>query len=51
MYGEQMKDPIDVAKQRIDREKKIDAKKHDNMLDRARIRAAKQKIGKRNDRI
>lgn len=43
MYGEEKQDPIDIAKQRIDREKKMDAKKHDNILDRARIRAAKQK--------
>jgi hypothetical protein len=34
MYGED----VDMAKKRIDREKKIDKIKHDRMLDRARIR-------------
>lgn len=43
MYGEEKQDPIDIAKKKIEREKKMDAKKHDNILDRARIRAAKQK--------
>lgn len=42
MYGEQM-DPVDVAKQRIDREKAADARRHDNMLDRARTKATKMK--------
>ena len=34
MYGED----VDMAKKRIDREKKIDQIKHDRMLDRARTR-------------
>lgn len=38
MYGEQV-DPVDTAKQRIDREKKADARRHDRMMDRARTRA------------
>lgn len=38
MYGEQT-DPVDIAKQRIDREKKADARRHDRMMDRARTRA------------
>jgi len=36
MYGEQ--NALDLAKKRIDREKMADKKKHDNMLDRARLR-------------
>jgi hypothetical protein len=42
MYGEQQ-DPVDVAKQRIDREKAADARRHDSMLDRARTKATKMK--------
>jgi len=42
MYGEQQ-DPVDVAKQRIDREKAADARRHDSMLDRARMKATKMK--------
>jgi hypothetical protein len=42
IYGEQ-KDPVDVAKQRIDREKASDARRHDSMLDRARTKATKMK--------
>jgi hypothetical protein len=38
MYGEQS-DPIDVAKAKIEREKKADKVRHDRMLDRARVRA------------
>ena len=36
-------DAVDVAKQRIDREKKADAAKHDRMMDRARMRDTKAK--------
>ena len=39
MYGEQV-DVIDLAKQRIDREKKADAYRHDRMMDKARTKAA-----------
>lgn len=42
MYGEQV-DPVDVAKQRIDREKKADAQRHDRMMDRARTKATNMK--------
>ena len=42
MYGEQV-DPVDTAKQRIDREKKADAHRHDRMMDRARTRATNLK--------
>ena len=42
MYGEQT-DPVDIAKQRIDREKKADARRHDRMMDRARTRATNMK--------
>lgn len=50
MYGEQV-DPVDVAKQRIDREKKADAVRHDRMMDRARTKATtmKNKETKPND--
>jgi len=37
MYGEQMS-ATDIAKKRIDQEKKTDAKRHDRMMDRARMR-------------
>lgn len=36
MFGEQ--DAQDMAKTRIDREKKVDARKHDRMMDRARLK-------------
>lgn len=42
MHGEES-DPVAVAKKRIDREKKSDAARHDRMLDRATVRAAKMK--------
>ena len=42
MYGEQV-DPVDVAKQRIDREKKADARRHDRMMDRARTKVTNMK--------
>lgn len=42
MYGEQV-DPVDLAKQRIDREKQADAARHDRMMDRARTKATKMK--------
>jgi len=37
------KDPLDLAKQSIDREKNRDAVKHDKILDRARLALAKNK--------
>ena len=36
MFGEQ--DAADMAKKRIEREKEVDKRKHDRMMDRARIR-------------
>jgi len=44
MYGE-AKQPtaVDVAKQRINKEKQADKEKHDRMMDRARLRTARQK--------
>jgi len=42
MFGEQDKH-VDVAKIRIDREKKMDKMKHDRMMDRARTRDTKAK--------
>ena len=42
MYGEDNK-ATDLAKQRIDREKMADKKKHDRMLDRARLRDTRTK--------
>lgn len=41
MFGEN--DMVDLAKKRIDREKKADAIKHDRMMDRARLRDTKRK--------
>lgn len=41
MYGEQ--DALDLAKKRIDREKTMDKKKHDRMMDRARLRDTRAK--------
>ena len=40
MYGE---DAVKLAKQRIDREKAADAKRHDRMMDRARLRKTMKK--------
>lgn len=40
MYGE---DAIEIAKSRIDREKKADAVRHDRMMDRARLQKARTK--------
>lgn len=42
MYGEEIAH-VDVAKKRIDREKKSDALRHDRMMDRARTRQTKIK--------
>lgn len=42
MYGEEISH-VDVAKKRIDREKKTDATRHDRMMDRARTRQTKIK--------
>ena len=42
MYGEQI-DLVDMAKQRINREKKADARRHDRMMDRARTKSTKMK--------
>jgi hypothetical protein len=42
MYDQKMS-PTDVVKQRIDREKKSDALRHDRMMDRARTRATNMK--------
>jgi hypothetical protein len=52
MYGEQL-DPVDVAKRRIEREKKADAQRHDRMMDRARTKATnmKNKETKGNENI
>jgi len=41
MFGEN--DMVDLAKKRIDREKKADAIRHDRMMDRARLRDTKKK--------
>ena len=41
MYGEQ--DALDLAKKRIDREKMADKKRHDRMMDRARLRDTRTK--------
>ena len=41
MYGEQ--DALDLAKKRIDREKMADKKRHDRMMDRARLRDTRAK--------
>ena len=40
MYGEET-DAVDVAKARIEREKQMDKRKHDRMMDRARMRDTK----------
>lgn len=42
MYGEE-KDPVDIAKQRIDRQKELAARRHDKIMDRARLLKAKEK--------
>jgi hypothetical protein len=36
-------DPVDAASAKIDREKETDKKKHDRILDRARLARARQK--------
>ena len=36
-------DPVDAASQKIEREKETDKKKHDRILDRARLARARQK--------
>ena len=41
MFGEQ--DRVDIAKKRIQRQKAAAAKRHDSMMDRARLRDVKQK--------
>ena len=41
MFGEQ-DTQVDIAKKRIDREKESDAKRHDRMMDRARMRDVKK---------
>ncbi len=40
MYGE---DAVDLAKQKIDREKRMDKIKHARMLNRAKVRKLKNK--------
>ena len=42
MFGDDV-DHSDIAKKRIDREKKADAVRHDRMMDRARMRDTRQK--------
>ena len=42
MFGEQ-KDPVDAAKLRVQRQKEIAARRHDQIMDRARLLQAKQK--------
>ena len=45
-YGNSVKeatDPVDAASQKIEREKETDKKKHDRILDRARLARARQK--------
>ena len=49
MFGEQ--DAEALAKMKIDREKKVDARKHDRMMDRARMIDTIKKIGKKDDKI
>ena len=41
MFGEN--DQVDIAKKRIEREKQMDKRKHDRMMDRARMRDVKKK--------
>ena len=41
MFGEQ--DRVDIAKKRIERQKAVAAKRHDRMMDRARLRDVKKK--------
>tara|TARA_B100000073_G_scaffold32041_1_gene24349 strand:- start:504 stop:1685 length:1182 start_codon:yes stop_codon:yes gene_type:complete len=43
-------DHADVAKKRIDREKEADAKRHDRMMDRARLRDVKKKNKETNEK-
>ena len=42
MFGDNV-DYTDIAKKRIDREKKADAVRHDRMMDRARLRDTRKK--------
>ena len=42
MFGEE-KDPVDIAKQRIQRQKDLAARRHDQIMDRARLLKAKEK--------
>ena len=42
MFGEQ-KDPVDAAKLRVQRQKEIAARRHDQIMDRARLLKVKQK--------
>lgn len=42
MFGE-AKDPVDIAKDRIKRQRELAAKRHDRIMDRARLLKAKQK--------
>ena len=48
MYGEQEMNPVDKAKERIEREKETDKKKHDRMMDRARLAQTKDKNQEEN---
>ena len=44
MFGEKTgPDAVDIAKQKIDREKAADKKRHDRMMDRARTRDTNKK--------
>lgn len=43
MYGEESESAADIAKAKIDREKKSDAKRHDSMMDKARTLDTKVK--------
>ena len=42
MFGEE-KDPVDIAKARINRQKELAARRHDRIMDRARLLKAKEK--------
>ena len=42
-FGEADATALDIAKQKIDREKKADSRKHDRMLDRARMTVTRRK--------
>lgn len=43
MFVSEQQDPVSSARQKIDREKKSDSKRHDRMLDRARMKRARNK--------